>query len=302
MMKKSNCIILFTLLIVVTFIFGCSSKIKNVPQQKNTEKNKLEQNKIEPNDANQNRTDSNKQSLNENIDENELKSEVERIYNERSAALVSGDVSSLKTLFDTSQKYGQRALEHEVKRVKYLNDWSNERNVTFGKIESTVRIKQVYPKNNIMKLALEESYKFDYVYNNDDTSPINSFGVGIRHTASLVKKNEKWVIFNDWYTDCFKDALRRYSGSYAKIPTSLISVHNINKKTVSYKKTFYDRQKAVAYADKYCGAAWGIGNNFKYNDYNGIGGDCTNYISQVLGDKEGGSMPIGGAWTSGSRA
>ena len=170
-----------------------------------------------------------------------------------------------------------------------------------------MRIKKIYPKDNIVKLALEESYKFDYVYNNDDNSPIDSFGVGIRHIISLVKKNKKWIVFNDWYTDCFEDALHSYSCNVAKIPPTLTPVHNINKsfQTISYNKAFYNRQKAIAYADKYCGAAWGSSNNFKYNkkyrDYNGIGGDCTNYVSQVLGDKEGGGMPISGAWTLGSR-
>jgi hypothetical protein len=41
--------------------------------------------------------------------------EVERIFNVRSAALVSGDTSSLKTLFDISKKPGQWALEYEAK-------------------------------------------------------------------------------------------------------------------------------------------------------------------------------------------
>lgn len=242
------------------------------------------------------------------VDQNELKLEVERIFNERSAALVSGDTSSLKKLFDTSRKQGQWALEHEIKRVKYLNDWSAERNITFGKIESTVRIKKIYPKGKIIKLALEESYKFDYIYNDDENSSINSFGVGIRHITSLTKKDEKWVVCNDWYTDCFEDALRNYSDSIPDSSASLtISIPRIFRSNeVVNRYRGYDRQKAVAYADKYCGAAWGSGNNFKYNkkytDYNGIGGDCTNFASQVLGDKEGGGLRIGGAWTPGSNA
>lgn len=242
------------------------------------------------------------------IDQNELKSEVERIYNERSAALVSGDISSLKPLFDTSQKYGRWALEHEIKRVQYLNEWAKERDITFGKIESTVRIKKIYPQGNITKVALQESYKFDYVYSDDENSPVNSFGVGIRHTASLIKKNEKWVIYNDWYTDCFEDALHNYTADVPQSSTTQTPIPDINKtfEVGTIYRRSYDRQKAVAYADKYCGAAWGSGNNFKYNkkynDYNGIGGDCTNYASQVLGDKEGGGLPIGGGWTPGSSA
>lgn len=65
-------------------------------------------------------------------------------------------------------------------------------------------------------------------------------------------------------------------------------------------KTGYNRQKAVEYADKYCGAAWGNSNDFKYNskymDYNGAGGDCTNFASQVLGDKEAGGLRQDGTW------
>ncbi|MCT8975231.1 amidase domain-containing protein [Clostridium sp. CX1] len=248
----------------------------------------------------------------EPVDQNELKLEVERIYNERSKALVSGDISSLNTLFDTSKKYGKWSLAHEIKRVKYLVDWARERNIVFSKIESAIRIKKIYPKGDTIKIALEESYKFDYSYNNDTDSSINSFGVGIRHTASLIKKNDKWVIYNDWYTDCFEDALHSYSSDVSNFSPRLNLIDTLRDKldttyqAGSYYKRFYDREKAVAYADKYCGAAWGSGNNFKYNkkynDYNGIGGDCTNYVSQVLGDKEGGGMPIGGAWTSGSRA
>jgi hypothetical protein len=243
------------------------------------------------------------------VDTNELKAEVERIYNARSAALVSGDVHSLKELFDTSQKYGRWGLEHEVRRVKYLANWSDERDITVTNIQSTVRIKKVYPQGKIIKMALEESYKFDYVYSDDEEkNAVNSFGVGIRHTASLIKKNDKWVIYNDWYTDCFEDAMQAYSGEIPEEPSynNNIEGKNIIVETTNLKRRFYDRQKAVAYADKYCGAAWGSGNNFKYNkkynDYNGIGGDCTNFASQVLGDKEGGGMPMVGGWTPGSRA
>ncbi|NMM63287.1 amidase domain-containing protein [Clostridium sp. P21] len=333
MIKKFNYIIFFTLAIIISFILGYKGELnyikeaqlkkpskvvstesngnrlyKNSAQINNWQKNKIVQSTIEPGNKKENEPDSKKQNSIENIDENQLKSELERIYNARSAAFVSGDVSPLKALFDTSQRYGKWALEHEIKRVKYLNDWANQRNITFGKVESKVRIKKIYPRGSVIRIALQESYKFDYVYNNDDNSPINSFGVGIRHTTSLTKKNEKWIIYNDWYTDCFEDALHGYSITTDSIPETTNTILDIDNsyKEVDYRKRFYDREKAAFYADKYCGAAWGSSNNFKYNkkysDYNGIGGDCSNFASQVLGDKEGGGMPIGGSWTPGSRA
>ena len=247
-------------------------------------------------------------SLPKQFNENELKIEVERIYNKRSSAMVSGDYLSLNELFDTTQKYGQWALEHEVKRVKYLTNWSKERDIKFTNIQSVVRIKKIYQKGNVIKLSLEETYKFDYVYNNDESNVVNSFGVGLRHNTSLVEKNGKWVVYNDWYTDCFEDAMQNFIGEKPLLPAIFRTpINNIEiADLLTFKNKAYDRKKVVAYADKYCGAACGIGNNFKYNknysDFNGAGGDCTNFVSQVLGDVEGGGMTINSTWLPGSRA
>jgi hypothetical protein len=243
-------------------------------------------------------------------DENELKRSVANIYNKRSSAFVTGDLVSLKDIFDTSHKYGQWALEHEAKRVKYLHAWSKQRGMKFTNVQSTVRVKKIYPGDKVVKMALEESYKFDYIYPQDQPPVTNSFGVGIRHTLSLTKKNDIWVVYNDWYTDCFEDALQAYSGEIQGnlIPPESQGTYNLDSKhnptTIiniqNYNKPYYNREKAIEYADKFCGAAWGSGNNFNYNkkykDFNGIGGDCTNFASQVLGDKESGALPMDYTW------
>lgn len=238
----------------------------------------------------------------------DMKLIIEELYNTRSNVFVSGNLSTLKPLFDLSQKQGHWALEHEVRRVKYFKNWSKDRNIKLINLESSVRIKRIYKRGNILKFSLEESYKFDYIYPNDTKPVVNSSGVGIRHILSLINKNQKWLIYNDWYTDCFEDAMGAYSGA---ITTESAITPNIgktafNQTNLHNAKYGYNRQKAIEYADKYCGAAWGSGNNFKYNkkynDYNGLGGDCTNYVSQVLGDKEGGSLKQSASWCSGSNS
>lgn len=145
------------------------------------------------------------------VDIEVIRSEFERIYNLRSDCLVSGETAALNELFDTSQKYGIYSLDHEVRRVKYLKDWSAQRRIKFNNIESYVRIKKVLSQGKIIKVLLEESYRFDYVYEDDPDNILNSFGVGIRHTAKLTNKEDKWVIYQDWYTDCFEDALQSYT-------------------------------------------------------------------------------------------
>lgn len=244
-------------------------------------------------------------------DENEIESLIEKIYNKRSSSFVTGDLLSLKPLFDTAEKYGQWALEHEIKRIKYLHNWSKERGIKFTNVQSEVRLKKITPKDKKLKISLEESYKFDYIYPEDEVCMTNSFGVGIRHVLTLIKKNDIWLVYNDSYTDCFEDALRAYSGDITEnLTPSANSQHTYNTDfirtlprsigTQRYKRSYYNRQLAASYADKYCGAAWGSGNNFQYNkkyrDFNGLGGDCTNYVSQVLGDKEAGALPMDSSW------
>ena len=50
----------------------------------------------------------------------------------------------------------------------------------------------------------------------------------------------------------------------------------------------YVPQKAVDYADKY----WSNYNDF-YPNYNSIGGDCANFVSQCL---QAGGLPMNGSW------
>ncbi len=51
-----------------------------------------------------------------------------------------------------------------------------------------------------------------------------------------------------------------------------------------YQFKEYDREKAVEYAQK-----WALGRNPKYKDYEELGGDCTNFISQCI---KAGNIPM----------
>lgn len=63
----------------------------------------------------------------------------------------------------------------------------------------------------------------------------------------------------------------------------------------------FNRAAAVAYADRYCGVRMANGDgryNQRYRDYTSLGGDCTNFVSQVLGDPEAGAIPQDWVWSS----
>ena len=240
----------------------------------------------------------NKSSAKQKYDENEIKGAIENIYKYRSSAFVTHDVSRLWSFYDTSKNTGKWSLEHEIKRIRYLKNWAAARKIKFTNVDSWVNIKRIRNVNGKISVFLDETYKFDYVYDGDESEQVNSFGVGIRHTLKLMKRNENYIICTDWYTDCFEDALESNTGENEDI--ILNDDRDTFIKTNTTKWPYYNREKAVEYADKYCGSAWGGGNDHKYNkkylDFTGIGGDCTNFASQVLGDKEGGSIPFDYTW------
>ncbi len=236
-----------------------------------------------------------------------IQNEINLIFNDRCSMFLTGDLSSLPYYFDTSNKFGTWALEHEIKRIRYLRDWSNQRDIKFTNIESETQIKKVTPTSRGMRVRADEYYKFQYIYPNDAEPIINNFGVSLIHSMELIKKGDRWIIYNDWYTDCFEDALKSYSGELndketpsdkPKYTLPCCPKEEFIQKDVP--KGHYNRVKAVEYADKYCGIPWASGNpqkyNKKYKNFTGIGGNCTNYVSQCLGDTEGGGLKFDGTW------
>ncbi|HEY8891330.1 MAG TPA: amidase domain-containing protein [Clostridium sp.] len=233
---------------------------------------------------------------------------IEDIYKERCSMFITSDLTKLPNYFDTSQKLGKWSLEHEVKRFSYFNDWSSQRGMNFIKVESTPKIRKITNTQRGLRLLVDEYYKFQYTYKNDVTPTTNIFGVGLTHSMELIKKDEKWIIYSDWYLDCFEDALKSYLGEMKDFKSNafkepiytLGSCPKMPSEDKVVAKGHYDKVNAVKYADKYCGIPWASGNSTKYNkrytNYSGIGGNCTNYVSQSIGDKEGGGLRFDGTW------
>ncbi|MBZ9606831.1 amidase domain-containing protein [Clostridium estertheticum] len=241
-------------------------------------------------------------------DKTEVTKALEDIYKERCSMFITKDLTNLPNYFDTSQKLGKWSLEHEVKRLSYFNDWSSQRDMNFIKVESTPKVRKITSTKRGIRLLVDEYYKFQYSYKNDIAPTTNVFGVGLTHSIELIKKEGKWVVYSDWYLDCFEDALKSYLGEIKDVKLNankqpIYKLENCPKISSELKvitKGHYDKINAVKYADKYCGIPWASGNSTKYNkrytNYTGIGGNCTNYVSQSMGDKEGGGLKFDGTW------
>jgi Putative amidase domain len=227
------------------------------------------------------------------------------LYSTRNEAFVTGNVEELYKFYDTSQTFSSYSLKHEFKRIAYLRDWANERNISFKSIESIPQIKNLKIKDNTYKLTSSEEYKFDYVYN-DTSEKINNFGVSLIHTLELQTFGNSYIITKDYYQDCFEGGLENYDFNLTEkiIPLTKFKSYNLNFNIDNSPKgsELYNREAAVNYANKYSGISFSTNLNNKYNSnyytYEAGCGNCTNFVSQCLGDyDEGGKMPQDKDWS-----
>lgn len=108
------------------------------------------------------------------LDKDSVKNNLEEIYKKRCEAFTSLDLKSLNDYFNTSHKYGEWALAHEIKRIKYLNDWSYNRGIKFTNVASSLKYRKISPTKRGVRVSLDEIYKFDYEYKSDE-APTKNF-------------------------------------------------------------------------------------------------------------------------------
>jgi hypothetical protein len=220
----------------------------------------------------------------------------------RNQALIEENTDTLASLYNHKVRNGLWAYEHELKKLKYLHNWSDKQGVEFTRIDSTVILRSAKEKNDGFSVNLLVSTEYVYVY--EDAPQIeNSFRIGTYHYLDLMPYDEGWVITREWYADPFADSL-----NLDKIKSEEIQQVILSGKSKDLSDLNVRRVKALAYADQYVGAAslpeHGFQYNSKYRNYNPEGGDCANFASQIL--YEGGGFKKNSTWNyergSGSKA
>ena len=232
-----------------------------------------------------------------------------KLFNDRNQLLITNQPQSIKKYYLTDEKASVFALQHEVVRSQYLTTWATKRGVKIVNAIGANHIERIDKTGNIARVHLYETVKISYIYPNSPDKP-QFFGIGTRHRMKLKKVNDEWFVSRESYIDPIEE-------DYSFIPSTIENMpeHIPSYNPEEYRKVYtgnrrYKREKAIIYAIKYAGAAWGAGNNHRYNpkykDFTYMGGDCTNFASQVLGDpQEGGGLPMNSQWYyrgSGSKA
>lgn len=223
--------------------------------------------------------------------EEEMAAVINNIFLVRNNAMLKGDTDTIKTLYDMNTRYGVWAYEHELKKSKYLKNWSDKQGVKFTDIQSKIIVTKIKDGGSWFSANLTVSTEYKYSYKDQDV--FNSFRLGTYHVLSITSKNGDWVITKEWYTDPFADSL-----NLDVIKTEEIKNIILSDESREYIDMSERRMKAVEYADTYVGAAGddkrGFNYNKKYINYNYLGGDCANFASQVL--HEGGGFRKTNVW------
>lgn len=205
---------------------------------------------------------------------------LENLFDYRNEAILDKNENILKSIYDTDIKFGLWAYEQEVKKMKYLENWSSKQGVKFNDIKAKVRIKKMREREkNLYGIICDVSTEYKYSYENEPNK-INMCRIGTYHYLHVKIKDGNYIITKEWYTDPFADSL-----NLENIKSEDIKNYIINHEEIHLTLT-KEQEKAIEYAHRYCGAAadeeYGLKFNPKYKDFNGDGGDCANFASQIM--------------------
>jgi hypothetical protein len=205
---------------------------------------------------------------------------LESLFDYRNKALLEKNEGILKELYETDKKFGLWAYEHEVKKMKYLENWSNKQGVKFNDIKTKVKIKKIKQKeDDLYGIICTVSTEYKYSYENQ-RDVVNMFRIGTYHYLNVKIRDNQYIITKEWYTDPFADSL-----NLENIKSEDIRDYILKQEPVKLELT-PEQNKAVNYAHQYCGAAadeeYGLKFNSRYKDFNPDGGDCANFASQIM--------------------
>lgn len=234
-------------------------------------------------------------------DNTEVEQAIKQIFVIKGNSMLGKDEELLDSIYDRSKKFGQWAFEYEIKKMKYINNWSEKQGVIFKSIIPIVQVKRIRARGEQYLVNAVCSTQYKYVYANSKDVE-NIFRIGTYHIMDVKKVNGIWTIVKEWYTDPFADSL-----NLENIKADMIRQYILSQGPADSSKITERRVNAVAYADKYSGAAneeqYGFSYNKKYKNLNPKGGDCANFASQIL--FEGAKFKKNKAWNydlDGSRA
>jgi hypothetical protein len=192
---------------------------------------------------------------------------------------------------------GNPTLVQEIEKLEIQIAHAKKYHLVYSQYKYLLDFKQISfdPLTLMATVSLIEGHDvvFDISNKISPTSPITSSMRNLQHTIILQKESDEWKIKSDQYDDYLWRFLRT-TGTNAKelqrltdderdltdVPGDLniSATCSLPGDITSYS---YDRYGAVAYAKVWATAPRPY-NHPPFDDYTDFGGDCTNFVSQVI--------------------
>lgn len=208
------------------------------------------------------------------------------VIRQQDNALLRGDAARLRRVYVLPE--ATEALRHAMARRDFLHAWQATRRVRIDAVSVDLRTPGIkFTATGRVRVSAVVSEDFSYHHSGRPDAEAR-FGLGTRRWYVLRRVGSAWRIGSEEYTDPL-DQDTRIPGEALPAQDPAISGGVASGTRVPAPAGM----AAVTYADRFCGAAPGCGNqqryNARYGDFNGEGGDCTNFISQTL--RAGGFRP-----------
>lgn len=205
-------------------------------------------------------------------------------------ATMQGDRRALAALFVPDNAAAARVREQAERRLSYIQEWAKARRIAFERVQVKLRTgKTIWEGPDKVRIYAADSAQYFYHHVVGHTAS-QWFGLGVYHWYTIRRVGGSWYLANDVFIDPLNQDTRL--GGAAHPATLRVPPERQHKVAESP-----GARRALEYAARYCGAAPGCGNDNRYNsrfgDYNWRGGDCTDFISQVLWA---GGFPETAAW------
>lgn len=201
------------------------------------------------------------------------------LVQQQNEATLTDKPQALDSLYLPMSRAAEATEAKAMKRLLYLKDWSRARQVQFVGVTTSLRTGPMrYVSANEVRIYAVASERYRYRHLTGNTA-LNWFGLGVYHWYTIARMGGRWYLKSDTFIDPLNQDTRLKGPAH---PATI----RVSPSGRARGPLNSGARLALQYAARYCGAAPGCGNHHRYNpqyeDFNWEGGDCTNFISQVL--------------------
>ena len=111
----------------------------------------------------------------------QLQTDIQQIFDNRNKAILVEDIDFLTKFYNIDVRTGLWAYEHELNKIKYLNNWMDKQSATFSKINSKVFLRKTQERKDGYLVNVSVTSEYEYQYN-DLSETKNSFTICTYHS------------------------------------------------------------------------------------------------------------------------